>query len=70
VEEMEVVHQVEPLSMGWCLECHRNPDPHRRPVTEVTNMSWKPARDPEARARQLAELPPVNPPVECSGCHR
>ena len=23
VEEMQVVRQVAPLSMGWCLECHR-----------------------------------------------
>jgi hypothetical protein len=70
IEEMEVVQQAEPLSMGWCLECHRDPTPHLRPVSEITNMTWKPARDPEARARQLAELRPVRPPVECTGCHR
>lgn len=23
IERMEVVHQVAPLTMGWCLECHR-----------------------------------------------
>jgi hypothetical protein len=23
VEEMDIVKQVEPLSMGWCLDCHR-----------------------------------------------
>ena len=55
------MHQVEPLSMGWCLECHRDPEPHRRPLSEITNMTWKPPRDPEARARQLAELPPARP---------
>ena len=70
VEEMEVVRQVEPLSMGWCLDCHRNPEPHLRPLSEITNMAWKPARDPEARARQIAALRPVKPPVDCSGCHR
>lgn len=70
VEEMEVVQQVQPLSMGWCLECHRDPQPHLRPLSEITNMSWKPARDPAARARQLAQLRPVHPPVACSGCHR
>lgn len=70
VEEMEVVQQVEPLSMGWCLDCHRNPTPHLRPLSEITNMSFRPPRDPEARARQLAALRPVSPPVDCSGCHR
>ncbi len=28
IGRMEVVHQAEPLSMGWCLECHRNPEPN------------------------------------------
>ena len=70
IEEMEVVRQVEPLSMSWCLDCHRNPQPHLRPLSEITNMAWKPARDPEARARQVAALRPVKPPVDCSGCHR
>jgi hypothetical protein len=70
IEEMDVVQQAEPLSMGWCLECHRNPQPHLRPLSEITNMTWKPTRDPAARARQLAELRPVHPPVDCSGCHR
>lgn len=70
VEQMEVVEQVEPLSMGWCLECHRNPGPHLRPLSEITNMSWKPARDVDARTRQLAGLRPVHPPLDCSGCHR
>jgi hypothetical protein len=67
---MDVVQQAEPLSMGWCLDCHRNPQPNLRPVSEITNMTWKPAKDAAARERQLASLRPVSPPVECSGCHR
>ena len=70
VEQMDVVRQVEPLSMGGCLDCHRDPQPQRRPLSEITNMSWKPARDAAARERQLAQLPPVAPPLHCSGCHR
>ncbi|MFP3939792.1 MAG: cytochrome c3 family protein [Acidobacteriota bacterium] len=27
VETMERVRQAESVSMGWCLDCHRNPDP-------------------------------------------
>ncbi len=70
IEQMEVVQQVEPLSMSWCLDCHRDPRPSLRPRSEVTNMAWKPARDRAARERQLAQLPAVNPPIHCSGCHR
>jgi len=29
VEEMDVVRQVAPLSMGWCLECHRRKQAER-----------------------------------------
>jgi hypothetical protein len=70
VDEMDVVHQVEPLSMSWCLDCHRNPQPSLRPPSEVTNMRWAPPRDPVARQKQLAALKPVKPPLDCSGCHR
>ena len=35
---VEVVAQVEPLSMGWCLRCHRNPEPHLRPVEFVYEL--------------------------------
>ena len=27
---MEEVFQHEPLSMSWCLDCHRNPEPNLR----------------------------------------
>ncbi|MBB6429444.1 cytochrome c3 family protein [Algisphaera agarilytica] len=43
----EGVYQVENLSMGWCLECHRAPEKHLRPPSEVTNLSWTPLDDPE-----------------------
>jgi hypothetical protein len=70
IDEMEVVTQMQPLSMGWCLECHRNPGPNRRPVSEVTNMKWMPPRDSAALAARLQTERPVHPPVTCSGCHR
>ncbi len=73
IEEMEVVRQEQPLSMSWCLDCHRDPTPHLRPRSEITNMKWTPPRDEAARQRQVAEMlkaRPVNPPKDCSGCHR
>jgi hypothetical protein len=70
IHEMEVVTQVEPLSMGWCLDCHRNPAPHLRPTEEVTNMDWFPPKDQAEFARQAIEEKGIDPPVDCSGCHR
>ena len=70
IDEMEVVTQTQPLSMSWCLDCHRDPASHRRPVPEVTNMKWAPPKDRAALAARLEREHPVDPPVDCSGCHR
>jgi hypothetical protein len=70
VDEMETVTQTTPLSMSWCLDCHRNPAPNRRPISEVTNMKWAPPRDMAALAAQLDGVRKVHPPTDCSGCHR
>jgi hypothetical protein len=40
IDQMEEVEQAKPLSMAWCLECHRSPERHLRPRDQVTNMSW------------------------------
>ena len=70
VDQMIEVKQVEPLNMAWCLDCHRNPAPHIRPVDEVTNLAWKPDRDPAAIGHELIQAKGLNPPQHCSGCHR
>jgi hypothetical protein len=71
IDQMEVVTQAEPLSMGWCLDCHRNPGPHLRPVDRITDMEWTPdvatAEDNRVIAGLLAR---AVPPENCSGCHR
>ncbi len=71
IDQMPVVYQHEPLSMGWCLECHRNPEPSLRPVDQITNMAWS-ADDAAAyvAAEDPARTREVNPPQHCSGCHR
>ena len=70
VAEMEKVIQVEPLSMGWCLDCHRDPAQHLRPAGEITNMNWTPPADQLALAAMLIKEKNIAPPVDCSGCHR
>ena len=70
IDEMETVTLTTPLSMAWCLNCHRNPHPNRRPVSEVTNMKWTPPRDPAVLAALLDGERALTPPTDCSGCHR
>jgi hypothetical protein len=67
---MEVVYQKETLAMGFCLDCHRQPEPHLRPPSEVTNMNWKAPGDPEAYGATLRKLNNINPPTDCSTCRR
>lgn len=70
VDRMEVVTQVQPLSMGWCLDCHRNPDPHLRPPEMATVMDWTPPEDPARYGRSLREARAIAPSVDCATCHR
>lgn len=70
IDRMEVVRQVAPLSMGWCLDCHRDPDPRLRPVEAVTAMGWAPAGDRRALGRQVREARGIKPSQQCWTCHR
>ena len=62
--------QVQPLSMGWCLDCHRNPNMYLRRPEEVTNMTWTPPDDQLEYAAKVIKEKHIAPPVDCSGCHR
>ena len=70
IRSMEVVTQMEPLSMAWCLECHRNPGPHLRERDQITNTTWKPGRNQAAFAAQVIADLQLSPPEDCSSCHR
>lgn len=70
IAEMDKVIQVQSLSMGWCLECHRHPDKQLRPVYEMTNMNWIEPADHATFVRNWKIEKQITPPVDCSGCHR
>lgn len=70
VDEMPAVLQARPLTMGWCLDCHRNPTPHLRPPSEITNPTWRAPGDAEALGRQLTRELDVRPRTNCTTCHR
>ncbi|MDE0935533.1 MAG: cytochrome c3 family protein [Mariniblastus sp.] len=69
IDKMEIVTQVKPLSMKWCLDCHRNPVPNIRDPQLVTQLDFVP-ENPEEYHMQWAEKLNVNPNVNCSTCHR
>lgn len=70
IDQMEVVYQSQTLSMGWCLDCHRNPAPRLRPPELVTKMDWAPTEDPSVLGRRLQEELNIRPSTDCSTCHR
>jgi hypothetical protein len=70
VDEMAAIVQVQPLNMGWCLDCHNDPYPRLRPLEEVTNMAWTYAGDRAALGRELAKKYDVKPRTACYTCHR
>ena len=72
VNHMDVVYQKEPLSMGWCLSCHRHPENNLRPVSQIFNLDWKPGNgeSQEQTGLELKQQWNINPPQTCAGCHR
>ena len=73
INRMEVVYHAEPQSMGWCLECHRNPEQYIRPVEHVFNLDWKPemiGEKQETLGKKLVAEWHVHPPQNCAACHR
>ncbi len=71
IDNMEVVYQKSPLSMGWCLECHRNPEINLRPTSEITNLAFDSATDQTAADREaLKKKYHISPSEDCSTCHR
>lgn len=61
VDQMAAVHRVAPLTMEWCLDCHRDPKPHLRSLSTITQMDrWEPP-SPSLE---------VHPRTECTTCHR
>ncbi len=74
IDEMEVVEHAKPLSMGFCLDCHRNPEPRVRPLDQITNLNWRPELMSQPHhaewAAEFVKNNKITPPQSCTGCHR
>jgi hypothetical protein len=72
VDEMPLTWRVAPLTMQWCLDCHRHPEMHLRPVEHVFDMGWKPAEDQRTLGERLVADYHIHTSTltDCSTCHR
>lgn len=73
VQEMVRVEQAEPMTMGWCLDCHRktaaeqvsSPPPSAPRSGELLAMSTRAPPPEPLKAPRI-----LQPPTDCSSCHR
>lgn len=72
INEMSVVYEAEPLSMGWCLKCHDHPVEHLRPLDQVTNLNWEPGEGESDQqiGTEISEQLSIRAPQSCQACHR
>lgn len=68
VQTMQLTNQDSPMTMQWCLECHRHPERYVRPKDKVFDMEWK-AEDQATLGPQLVKEYRIQSETNCSMCH-
>jgi len=71
VGDMPLMRKAHTLTMSWCLDCHRDPAPHLRPLDAVFDPHW--TRTPGTPSGEaLLEAYHIHPATltDCSVCHR
>ncbi|MCX7909892.1 MAG: cytochrome c family protein [Ignavibacteria bacterium] len=78
VEEMDSTFQVRNFTMGWCVECHRQPEKYVIQPREISgifyapNESFKLESNPldSISSKQIITIRRIQPAsTECSTCH-
>ena len=71
VNKMDEVYHAKPLSMTFCLDCHRDPAKNVRPPAEVYNLDWVPPQNfAKNQGAKFVHDWKVNASQNCSACHR
>ena len=70
VDLMPLTWQSAPLTMEWCLNCHRHPERFVRPREQVFNVSYTPPADQIRLGNRLIREYHIQRLTSCSTCHR
>jgi hypothetical protein len=72
IDHMALTYQAKALTMEFCLDCHRDPAPHLRPLEHITDMEWKAPQDQRALGNQLVSKYGIRlgEITHCYVCHR
>ena len=68
IDRMALTYQASPLTMQWCLDCHRAPEKYVRPRDQVFNMAWTPKNQDFDGPRLVREYR-IQSLTSCSTCH-
>lgn len=69
VDQMQLMRKAEPMTMEWCLQCHREPEKFVRPREKVFDMEWT-ADDQKTLGAALSDEYGLRRLTSCSTCHR
>jgi len=71
IDTMPLTERTAPLTMQWCLDCHRHPEQNLRPADRVFDLHWK-AADQAALGARLLKAYHIDTArlTDCSVCHR
>jgi hypothetical protein len=77
VDEMDEVRHAKSLTMGFCLDCHRDPAAFIRPENKVTDLGWQWSTNADVAAEmqmtngvRFVHDWHVQSLDNCSACHR
>lgn len=72
VDRMPLMRQAAPLTMAWCLDCHRNPAPYLRPRDAIFDQTWEAPPNQAQTGRKLLVDYHIDTQhlIDCSRCHR
>lgn len=72
INEMEVVEHAQPLSMGFCLDCHRAPESRVREPADIFDLNSPTIAEKHGieAGKKFVHDWNIKPPQSCSGCHR
>ena len=70
VDRMPLTYQAAPLTMEWCLDCHRHPEENVRPRDQVFNMEYRQPPNQAVLGAQLVKEYGIRSLTSCTTCHR
>jgi hypothetical protein len=68
IDRMPLTYQASPLTMEWCLNCHRHPEQYVRPRDQVFNMAYD-AKNQDEIGPKLVRAYNIQSLTACSTCH-